>query len=411
MHSLFLLSRKRILFLYFAIFILVIIGVNIGTRIVNNYYRDEIIEQENVEFMEMFFHMMSYSDEETAIESAIHFSHINNTTYRILKNGDLFIESTTTPSDFKSYYNLVNGDEYVFEIDNSNNTSTIIRENEVFIINIIVFTALSLVALYYIYSRRQREVRTVHDIKLIQKLLENHEECNHQFKFHEFHQIYHDVLQNLNTIDLLMEKRIDNLNALIHDLKTPLTILKHHLQEDENITKNKQAIISSLNDLTTIASDLIAEKFHGVHIKINASKLISNEIEKYIQTFRTKNIKLDIDIALNLYIKFNKRDLIRVLQNILTNAYYYSYDDSVVTISLQKQENYVKLLITNIGDKMDKMQIAYIFNKDTSTRQDKQKNGLGLHVTKLLLEDANANITVSSDDSGNHFHINFPSLD
>jgi sensor histidine kinase regulating citrate/malate metabolism len=60
---------------------------------------------------------------------------------------------------------------------------------------------------------------------------------------------------------------------------------------------------------------------------------------------------------------------------------------------------------------MDKMQIANIFNKDTSTRQDKQKNGLGLHVTKLLLEDANANITVSSDDSGNHFHINFPSLD
>jgi signal transduction histidine kinase len=208
-----------------------------------------------------------------------------------------------------------------------------------------------------------------------------------------------------------MEKRIDNLNALIHDLKTPLTILKHHLQEDENITQNKQAMISSLNDLTTIASDLIAEKFHGVHIKINASKLISNEIEKYIQTFRTKNIKLDIDIALNLYIKFNKRDLIRVLQNILTNAYYYSYDDSVITISLQKQENYVKLLITNIGDKMDKMQIVNLFNKDTSTRQDKQKNGLGLHVTKLLLEDANANITVSSDDSGNHFQINFPSLD
>lgn len=131
-------------------------------------------------------------------------------------------------------------------------------------------------------------MRTIHDIRLIQTLLDSKEECKNDFEFQEFHQIYHDVLRNIETIDLLMQQRVGNLNALVHDLKTPITILKYHLQNDDSIIENKEAIVKSLDDLTTIATDLIAEKFHGVHTKINASRIVEMEIKNTNKYFQQK---------------------------------------------------------------------------------------------------------------------------
>ena len=412
MNSLFFLSKKRIFAIYFIVFVIIVIGVNIGTRVVNEYYNNEIIEQENLEFMELFFHLMEYSDEDVALESAIHFSHTNNTSFKIMKNGEQLIVSEREPSDSIIYYNLLNNDEYIFEIDNANSTTSIIRDDEVFFINIIVFSSFTIVVLYFLYSRRRRGVRTVHDIKLIQRLLDSREECKNEFEYHEFHQIYHDVLHNLETIDLLMQKRIDNQNALVHDLKTPITILKHHLQEDKSIVENKDAIIQSLNDLTMIATDLVSEQYQNIHVKLNITNIVVKEAKKYIQTFKTKNIKMKIDVAPGLYIGFSRRDLSRVLQNLLTNAYYYSFNDSVVEIQLYKGEQNVILIISNNGEKMTESLIKTIFDKKRSDKKiEKHTNGLGLHFTKLLLENAGARIEASSDNLGNHFRVEFPMKD
>lgn len=411
MNSLFSLSRKRVFALYFILMFTVIVGVNVATRMINNYYRDELIQQENIEFMEMFFHLMEYSDEEVALESAIHFSHINNISFKIFKNNELLLESKNEPSNRKIVYeNLINGNKYVFEIDNEISNTIILRDDEVFLINILVYSVFSLILTYLLYSRRKRGLRTIHDIRLIQTLLDSKEECKNDFEFQEFHQIYHDVLRNIETIDLLMQQRVGNLNALVHDLKTPITILKYHLQNDDSIIENKEAIVKSLDDLTTIATDLIAEKFHGVHTKINASRIVEMEIKKYKQIFSTKNIYIDSEINDNLFINFNKRDLIRVLQNLLTNAYYYSFDDSTIKISLFSKDDYIALVITNEGEKISDSQIESIFNKKNELNNDEHSNGLGLHVTRLLLKDANASIFASSDEFGNHFKILFPKI-
>ena len=411
MNSLFKLSRKRILLTYFIMFVLLIVGVNIGTQVVNSYYREKIIDQENKSFIELYFHLLEFSTPEDTKILIEHYSHVNNAKLIVMRNNDLIFTTDVGPLNFMEYTETYNDDVYYFKIDNSNSYVAIIRDTEILQINIILFTTMSLLILYFIYSRRKRGQKTIHDLKVIQHLIESRKIGAHHFYFHEFHNIYHDIASNISTIDLLLQKRIDNLNGLVHDLKTPITIIKYHLDNETDINENKEAIIQSLNDLSNIASDLISERFQGVHSRINLSKTVVAELKKYEETFNSKDMIIKSTILDDIYVNFNKRDLIRVLQNLLTNAFYYSFKNTNVYVNLVHNRDSYNLEIINKGDKLSDEKLETIFNKDISYDSSDSNNGIGLYITKLLVEDAGATISAKSEESGNRFMITFPQID
>lgn len=409
MNSLFRLSRKRVLFIYFISFVVIVLLTSLGTRLVNNYYRSKIIDQENQEFIELFSHLVEFSTIDDAITVAEHYSHTNNAGIIIHQNDGVLYVTDEAPESIMTYEVDIKEDSYIFIIDNSDSYVAIIRDDEVFLINVIVFSVFSVLILYFVYSRHRRNQRTLHDLLGIQELLEKRVSAPHHFFFEEFHKIYHDILDDLNMIDLLNTKKSDNLHGLVHDLKTPITILKYHLEEDD-IVKNKEAIIQSLNDLTQIASDLIAEKFQGQHRRINLSELLRKELTLYEPSFRSKKMVIKTKINDDIYVNFNKRDLSRVLQNLLTNAFYYSYEETTLFVNLIHNKDSYSLEILNQGEHLDDEKIEDIFSKRISDSEMESANGFGLYITKLLVEDANATIHVKSDDLGNNFIITFPKI-
>lgn len=407
MNSLFKTSRKRILFLSFIFVLIIVVLTNVGVQIVNEYYRNVIIDQENTEFIELFTHLVEFSSEEDAFTVAEHYSHTNNAAIEIYKDNEIIFNNNRTFIDRMTYVSVANEAEYKFVIDNTNSYVAVVRDSEVFYINIIVFTVFALLLSYFLVSRYRRNQKTVHDIREIQVLLEKRKSSPHFLFFEEFHRIYHDILDNINTIDLLNQKKSDNLSGLVHDLKTPITIIKYHLEEDD-ILENKDAIIQSLNDLTSLASDLVSENFQGEHKKINMSVLLRNQVEIYKKTFASKNIEIKSVILDDIFVKFNKRDLTRVIQNLMTNAFYYSYENTVVTVHLIHSKDTYNLEISNKGEMLDKNVIEDIFSKRITKQDTETGNGFGLYITKLLVEDAGANIKVQSSKDINKFIIEFP---
>jgi two-component system sensor histidine kinase ResE len=225
--------------------------------------------------------------------------------------------------------------------------------------------------------------------------------------------LYDTFYEYSTQVDLLQEKRKDGFNALAHDLKTPITILLSHLEgstNPESLIKNKEAIIKSLENLSSTASDLVSENFQGNNSKFNISTALNKELPKYISSFGSRDITINSYILDNLYVKWNRTDFSRVLANLLTNAFYYSDTGSKVTVQLINGSTTYSLVVINVGEKIEENNLEKIFDKNVrlSNNHDNEGNGIGLYITRLLVQEAGGTIKATSKDSSNRFVIELP---
>ncbi len=412
MNSLYKMSRKRILALYASTIIILFVFSNFAAAIVNNYYQGQFIKNENEKFVTLFHHTLENDSIDYALSYAEHYTHVNNVSVKVVHEDIVLYESEKMPVSAKDYEVVLEDETYLISVDNSENSILVINNREADFITLIIIVTMSILLLYLVQSRRLKNRRVLQDIQKIEHLMKENEEKYTDLNYIELQTIYDGFNHKINTIDLMEEKRKDNLNGLVHDLKTPVTILLNHLEDVdtlEDLITNKDAIKKSLEDLSATASDLISENFMGTTRKFNLSLNLTKELENYVSTFKSKNIVLKYSVALNVMVYWNKRDFGRVLRNLLTNAYYYSDPNTTVYVHLLNDKDDYKLKIINTGQKIDQEDLHKIFEKNA--RNDKsentQGNGLGLYITKLLVEEINAKIYAQSNEKESTFIIQF----
>jgi len=414
MNSLYKLSRKRILALAVIFVVILLFGVSFIKYLVNQYYRDQLIETENQKFVEYFEHDAFYTSEESAINYATHYSHVNDVGIKIIDDTDTVVfESILKVTKYDSYIVTVGSREYEIQIDYSNSGILIVRDREIFIINIIVISSYACLVLYIIISRRVRNKKTLSDIGQIEELIKTNRTSSQKFNYREFDGIYDSLDEYIKKIDLLQEKKIDSFNALAHDIKTPVTILLNHLESSKNsedLIENKEAIIQSLNDLSSTASDLVGENFMGSKRNFNLSQALEKELKKYVSSFKSRNIVIDSYVLDNVFVRWNQRDFTRVIGNLLTNAFYYSDQDTKVYVKLVTSKSSYTLQVINKGEIIEESNLKKIFQKNVrlSQKGTSTGNGIGLYITKLLVEEVGATIKAENIDGENIFSIDFP---
>jgi len=254
-------------------------------------------------------------------------------------------------------------------------------------------------------QRRRRNNKIIHDISMIQDLLNTTPNFGQKFYYHEFEHIYHDVEKYIKNLDLLKEKREMNVSSLVHDLKTPLTILMNYLDQKNVITK-KDEITKSLADINQIATDLIDEKYSNKRVLINASELTYEAIRTNSSVLKRRGLKINTKINKDVHVMWNKRDYKRILNNLISNAYYYSLENSKIDIKINNEQRF-NLIFTNKIPDGSLVDVDSIFKR--GYRLDKSQNregkGLGMYIVKLLVEGNNGTITVKKIDNSLQFHI------
>lgn len=412
MNSLYKLSRKRILALYASTIVVLFIISNIAAVIVNNYYQEQFINNENEKFVTLFQHTLENDSIDHALTYAEHYTHVNDVSVKVTHQAIVLFESERMLRNAKEYQVLLDDITYTIKIDNSENSILVINNREADFITIIIVGTMSVMLLYLIKTRRVKNRRVLQDIQKIEHLMIKNKEKFTDFNYIELQKIYDGFNHKINTIDLMEEKRKDNLNGLVHDLKTPVTILLNHLEDVstlEDLIINKDAIKKSLEDLSSTASDLISENFMGTKKKFNLSNNLTRELENYVSTFKSKNITLKQSVASNVMVYWNHRDFGRVLRNLLTNAYYYSDPNTTVYVHLLNDKENYTLKVINTGQKIEQEDLHRIFEKNS--RRDENENtdgnGLGLYITKLLVEEINAKIYAVTNENESTFIVEF----
>ena len=82
---------------------------------------------------------------------------------------------------------------------------------------------------------------------------------------------------------------------------------------------------------------------------INFSLFLERRIEFFNDLVISKNIKFTKNIQNDIHIIFNELELYRIIDNNISNAIKYSKDGSIVEISLQKDNDQIRLIFKDEG--------------------------------------------------------------
>ena len=102
----------------------------------------------------------------------------------------------------------------------------------------------------------------------------------------------------------------------------------------------------------------------------------------------------------------------RAIQNVMINAVQACAEKkSSVTVACAQKDFYVELRVEDGGTGMTKEQMTKIFDPYFTTKQGKSGTGLGLYITKKVVEDHNGSIKVDSTPNvGTTFVVRLPLL-
>lgn len=225
------------------------------------------------------------------------------------------------------------------------------------------------------------------------------------------------------------QMRSNYFSQITHEFRTPLTIIlgmSKQLREQKDLSHN-----NSLTYLTAIErqgrnlSDLVNQLLDVVNLPVASKTMqwktgdIIGFVEMVTETFSIYAKQKEIELIFftdekEIISDFVPDYLSKILQNLLSNAIKYSSEDSKIFLILEKT-NKKKLLIKVVdqGEGIDKADLPHIFELFYKGRakNDQTGNGIGLSLTKQLIEMLNGKIHVESDEEkGSTFTVELPLL-
>jgi two-component system, OmpR family, sensor histidine kinase CiaH len=215
--------------------------------------------------------------------------------------------------------------------------------------------------------------------------------------------------------------------ALAHELKTPIavaklnleTLQKRKLEEPQQqrliqITLQEANRLNSLCNNMLLSSQIEASNFKISAEEINLSRLVNECVQDFIPRYSGK--KFFAQIKEEVFTSGDELLLQMAINNLVDNAIKYSHKEATVTVTLTQQQNTILLQVYDEGKGIAAEEKGKIFIKfyrigNTATKAAKG-TGLGLYLTKRIVEQHNGNISVTDNiPAGCIFTITLQSSD
>ena len=207
------------------------------------------------------------------------------------------------------------------------------------------------------------------------------------------------IFENNQMILNLVEQQDFFLKKIIHEMNTPLSVISlnvDNLERELGPKEQFEAIKASSKSLSSIYNDLYyLTKKENIkkNIKvINLVNFLSSRIIFFDEIAKTKNIIIDLEIDTEFEISIDEYELERIIDNTISNAIKYSFENTTVTILLKD----FSLEIINEGTKIK--DTSLIFEK---YYQEKVKNiglGLGLNIVKSICDSYEIEVKIESKE-------------
>ena len=350
-------------------------------------------------------------------------------------------------STIKEKYPEIKDDEIFDVIKNKVKTNTfnrysfdldgivLIKENKTifvsyFIILLFIYLISCLVYLTIIINNDKMKEKEINEVI---KIIEEINNKNYSFKMKDINEEDLSLLKNeiykttimLNEISEISKKDKkeleESLEDISHQLKTPLTsilIMIDTLLDDEDMDQNTREdflrnmkrevmninfLVKSILKLSRLDTNTV--KF--ISKKESVKEIINEAILNVSLLSDLKNVKIETNLS-DSFIICDYKWQIEALTNILKNSIEHSYENNKVLIESSENNAYVKIIIKDFGTGIAKEDINHIFERFYKGKDsDYDSIGIGLALSKSIIEKQNGKISVESSDDGTTFTIKY----
>jgi len=237
------------------------------------------------------------------------------------------------------------------------------------------------------------------------------------------------MLRDITAVNRVNREKSDFVSMVSHEIRNPLgaVIAQLKLLSDELLgeinARQKETIqraslrLNALADMTTDLLD-IAKIESGLLViekeQVDMKALLNDLISFHQPGAGEKNITIKLKTAPGLPpVLASRLNMEEVFSNLITNAIKYSGEGTRVTLTAEKEKNYLLISVADEGFGMSREDQDRVFERFFRIKDAKRRmitgTGLGLSIVKNIIESHNGMIRLESEpDKGSTFHVYLP---
>lgn len=202
-----------------------------------------------------------------------------------------------------------------------------------------------------------------------------------------------------------------------HDLKTPITTINGFskalsegmIKDEEKVRKYLQTIYNKSNRMAKLIDDIFElSKLDSPEQKVDLRtadmvEVVRSVVAEHYEQVEEKQMHILFESdAETLFMKFNPKEISRVISNLICNAILYNEEDTTITICIKNSDRIVTIEVADDGigipEHLNEM-IFSPFRRGDHTRNSEGGSGLGLAISKKIIENHGGTIElINSDD-------------
>ena len=217
------------------------------------------------------------------------------------------------------------------------------------------------------------------------------------------------------------EKRVNFVNQVSHELKTPLTnirmyaeLLENNLPDEDDKTKHQlNIIISESQRLSRLILNILSFNRNRkivIHKSMGkVDEVIERVLDSFKESFQTKNIKVEYDKGASQEVWFDHDILEQIIGNLLNNVEKYASSGGLVKIKSRNKNDRTIINVTDNGpgipaNKREKI-FAPFYRISNKLTDGVAGTGIGLSIARDLARLHEGDLVLLSTDSGASFEL------
>ncbi len=244
-----------------------------------------------------------------------------------------------------------------------------------------------------------------------------------------FDQMVDKIQEQMNLIKEEQEEKMNMVQNLAHDLKTPLASIKSYSEglrdgiiHSESDTQKAYSILINQSDrlsrMFDDITDVITVNYQENELtQIHIDQLLIPIFEVYSQRLQHEQRELDVKIAENIKpFTQDQRAIERIIMNFIDNALKFSEHGSPLAVEVFEVDDEIAISISDSGMGISESDIKNIFERtfrvESSRHKDTGGSGLGLYIAQTLAHQIGGHIEVESTyGQGTTITLRFPPQD
>lgn len=214
------------------------------------------------------------------------------------------------------------------------------------------------------------------------------------------------------------EMRKEFISNVSHELKTPIALiqgyaegLKENVNEDEESRDFYCDVITDealkMNKMVKKLLTLNQLEFGNNQIQIerfNIYEVIKGVLSKLNLMIEQNNATVKLDNYENMYVYGDEFQIEEVITNYVTNALNHIDYKRIITISIERKEDKIRVTVHNTGDNIPEKDLQNIWEKffkvDKARTREYGGSGIGLSIVKAIMKSHNNDCGVVNTSDG-----------